>query len=92
MAARDSGAGAAVAASVGASTWRSWAGRRDGGDGYEFGDLLFGAKLAVCYHWRNRARSSARPSARPCPVCFDAPEVSEDVARTHANGGLAALR
>eukprot|EP01043_Picozoa_sp_COSAG02_P048834 COSAG02_NODE_4842_length_4916_cov_2.448204_2_plen_835_part_00 len=61
---------AALAQMAGTDTWKTWAGRKDGGDGFQLSDL--GAAVAnFRYNWRQKSeeQDTPPPNGQPCPIC-----------------------
>ncbi len=59
-----------LVAAASTNSWKTWAGRKDGGDGFQMSDLFVGTAHA----WGNYRRSWKGDRRRPgkeCPVCFD---------------------
>ena len=59
---------AAVAQLAGTDTWKTWAGRRDGADNFQFSDLWSGIRA----HTRHALRSQlgdTRSQGKTCPIC-----------------------
>ena len=63
-----------LAASAGENTWRTWAGRSGGGDGFEALDLFRGLRRS----FREAFVWTVPPPGTACPVCFCIPEEEED--------------
>eukprot|EP01048_Picozoa_sp_COSAG05_P016149 COSAG05_NODE_2043_length_3647_cov_2.893461_4_plen_527_part_00 len=52
------------------NSWKAWAGRREGGEGFIFSDLYHGVAKSLSNiprQWKGDSRSRNKP----CPVCFD---------------------
>ena len=68
---KSSGArAAALAQMAGTETWKTWAGRKGGGDGFQLSDL--GAAVAnFRYSWRQQPgeQDTPPPNGQPCPIC-----------------------
>ena len=63
------------------NSWKSWARRPDGPEGFQWSDLMPGLGAQWSYARRRRLKDT-RAKGKPCPVCFeDDPEPDE------ANGG-----
>ena len=56
---------------AGSRTWKSWAARSSGPDGYRMGDLMSGMK----HQFRKWGRGSSLPDC--CPICFDEPAIDD---------------
>jgi hypothetical protein len=54
---------------VGTDSWKAWSGRKEGGDGFAFSDLLWGPAKMASHKWR-RGHGDDR-NGKECPVCFD---------------------
>mmetsp|Transcript_13855 Transcript_13855/g.20444 ORF Transcript_13855/g.20444 Transcript_13855/m.20444 type:complete len:474 (+) Transcript_13855:176-1597(+) len=67
---RTASADKLLAATAGADSWKTWAGRHHGTDDFEILDLLRGAKRS--FHKKFHAR--APPPGSTCPVCYTEPE------------------
>ena len=59
---------AAAAAQAGTDTWKTWARRREGSDGFQFSDLLWGTTAQISHRWRRR-RGDERREGKACPIC-----------------------
>lgn len=51
-------------------TWKAWAGRKEGGDGFRLSDLFVGTAHAVS-NYRRSWKGDHRAAGKECPVCFD---------------------
>ena len=59
---------AAVARLAGTDTWKTWAGRTDGADGFQLSDLWGGAQAHVRHAVRAQ-RGDTRSEGKTCPIC-----------------------
>ncbi|CAB9511489.1 IBR domain-containing protein 1 [Seminavis robusta] len=66
---RKSTSDAVLASTAGEDSWKTWAGRSQGSEGFEFWDLLRGAKRK----FNSKFVWSIPPSGTPCPVCMTPP-------------------
>ena len=64
---------ASLAKLVGTDTWKVWAGRKEGGDGFQLSDLG-GALTNLRHTWQRKWREGTDvppPNGKPCPICDD---------------------
>lgn len=60
----------AAASQVGTDTWKTWAGRKDGHDEFQFSDLFSGVSAHTRHAWRRRRGDERRPG-KACPICAE---------------------
>ena len=58
-----------LVAAVSNDSWKAWAGRREGGDGFQVTDLFVGTAHAWSNYRRSR-KGDSRSAGKECPVCF----------------------
>ena len=59
-----------LVAKASTNSWKSWAGRKEGGDGFMVSDLFSGAAQSFG-NYRRHMKSDERSEGKDCPVCMD---------------------